>query len=101
LSDRDRVHIRKADTGLLEGGDDDRVHQLEVMPGCHLRNDSAVALVECSLRGDDARENSLLVDHRRAGVVAGGLDRQQRGHATEAPSATSNHMINASSPLSW
>ena len=72
----------------------------EVVTRGDLRDDTAVALMELRLRGDDVGEDPRTVDDRRAGVVAGRLERE-KSQATEAPSAASSHMISASSPLSW
>jgi hypothetical protein len=64
---------------------DDRVHELEVMPGRDLRHDAAVALVEPRLGGDHvAADLGPVVDDGRAGVVARGLDREDQALADYA-----------------
>ena len=60
--------------GLGERGVDDRVDQLEVVPGGDLGHDAAEALVGRRLRGDHVRADRAAVEHGRAGVVAGRLD---------------------------
>ena len=70
---------------------DHRRGQLEVMARGDLGNDAAEARVRGGLRGDHVGEDPRAVENRRAGVVAGGLDREDQ----------SSHMISASSPLSW
>ena len=88
---RDRLDLVERDARLGERGLDHRGGQLEVVAGGDLRDDAAEALVGGGLRGDHVGEDARAVEDRRAGVVAGGLDREDQ----------SSHMISASSPLSW
>ena len=99
LGDRDLVDLGEAGARLLERGGHHRVDQLEVVARGDLGDDSAVALVERSLGGDDVGEDPRPVDDGGAGVVARRFESEDQ--AIEAPSAASSHMIRASSPLSW
>jgi hypothetical protein len=79
---------------LLEGVVDDRVDELEVVARGDLRHHAAEAVVD-ALGGDDVGEDLAAVgDDGGAGVVAGGLERED--HA----GGVLRHMITASSPLS-
>ena len=90
---------------------DDEVDQLEVLARGDLRDDSAEAIVH-SLRGDHVRAQAPVgAEHRRAGVVAAALQREDRSYRPPSGLGTSSseprsvagvrHITIASSPLSW
>ena len=103
---RDGVHFLETQIGFLQSAAQHRLDQLQVLPRSDLRNDSAKASVQLGLRGDDVRaEVAGVVEERRGGLVAGGLDRQNHVLAVftfrPRPGRTlSRHMIKASSWLS-
>ena len=89
---------RELHLGLGQRRIDHRVDELEVMPRCDLRHHPAIARVSGSLRGDHVGADVTPIGDRGAGVVAGGLDREDQASTA---AVTSSHMIKASSPLSW
>ena len=129
---RERLGRREADEqradqpGALRGGDqldvvepdrprrssarcDDRVDELEVVARGDLGHDAAEVLVH-GLRGDHVGADApVAVDHRRARVVAAGLQREDAhtgpgvGHVLERARRVAGvrHITSASSPLSW
>jgi hypothetical protein len=86
----DRLDVVQAYPRLAERRLDHRRRQLEMLAGRDLGHDPAEALVGGGLRGDHVAEDALAVEHGGAGVVAGGLDRQQqvRAHSTHLSPAT-------------
>ena len=73
--------------GVVERRVDHRVDQLEVAARGDLGDDAAEAGVQLGLRGDDVAEHARAVEDGGAGVVAGGLDREDPAssrHALEA-----------------
>ena len=80
--DRERVDVAEPDLGLGERGVDDRVDELEVVAGGDLGHDAAEPGVRRGLRRDHVRADRGAVYDRRAGVVAGGLEREDHRHAT-------------------
>ena len=110
--DGDEVGVVERGARAVQGVVDDRVGQLEVVAGGHLRHHAAVEVVD-ALRGDDVRAHLAVVGHDgRARVVAARLDREYHGpNATGPALGTSSmrpssvagvrHMMSASSPLSW
>ena len=76
---RHRFDAVEIDPGLAQGGEHDRLDQLQVLAGRHLGNDPAVVIVRSGLRGDHVGEDPRPVEHGGAGVVTGGLDREDQG----------------------
>ena len=95
----DRVDIGERRARLAERGLDDGHDELEVAPRGDLGHDAAEARVQVGLRRADAPRDAAVAAHDgRAGVVAGGLDRED--HRPARPLGGSRHMISASSRLS-
>ena len=74
--DRDRVDPVEGAAGVVEGGVDDGIDQLEVPARGHLRDDPAEPGVQLGLRGDHGAEHARAIENGGAGVVAGRLDRE-------------------------
>jgi len=96
--DRDGIDAVQVGAGLVERRLDDRADQVEVVPGRDLGDDAPEPLVRSGLRRDDVGPDLAPVDHRGAGVVAGGLEGEYQAVTV---AAGSSHMMRASSPLSW
>ncbi len=95
----DGVDIGERRIRLAERGLDDGHDQLEVAPRGDLGHDAAEARVQVGLRRANCAVDGAVPAHDGgAGVVAGGLDRED--HRPERPLGGSRHMINASSRLS-
>ena len=107
LGDRDQLGVVERGARLGEGVVDDRVDELEVVARGDLGHDAAVAVVD-ALGGDDVRADLAGAgDHRRAGVVAGRLEREDHsgcafGTSSSGPRRVAGvrHITTASSPLS-
>jgi hypothetical protein len=94
LGDGHALDVVEGGAGAGERVIDDGVDELEVVARRDLRHHAAEARVH-ALRGDDVRADLARGgDDGGAGVVAGGLDRED--HAAGCV----RHMITASSPLS-
>ncbi len=77
VRDGDTLDAVERRPGALECLPQNRRNQLEVTPGCHLRNDSSVARMQLRLRRDDVGEHAAVVcDDCRGGLVARGFYRQ-------------------------
>ena len=103
LRDRERGDVAERHPGLGERGLDDRNDELEVPPRGDLGHDPAEARMQLVLRRPDARAHLAVARHDGgAGVVAGGLEREDHHPAAAGASALggSRHMIRASSRLS-
>ena len=107
LRDRDQLRVVERGAGAREGVVDDRVDELEVVAAGDLRHDAAVAVVD-ALGGDDVGADlAVAADHGGAGVVAGGLEREDHsgcalGTSSSEPRRVAGvrHITTASSPLS-
>ncbi len=82
--DRDRLDLAQLDLGLGERRLDHRRGQFEVVARGDLGDDAAEVGVRGGLRGDQVREDPRPVEHGRAGVVAGGLDRENQAGLSRA-----------------
>ena len=107
--DGHEVNLFERDLRGTEGFVDHAPDQLEVVTGCDLGNDAAVASVDALRRDDVGRDRSVRCDDRRARVVAAGLERKDH-ETVGGPSLSwvatdstppSLHMMSASSPVSW
>ena len=97
--DGDALDVRQLGAGLAERLADHRRDELEVPPGCDLRDDPSVARVEIGLRGDDVGANLAVVgDQRRRRLVTRRLEPENQ--ALAGSRTGSFHMIKASSRLS-
>ena len=104
---RDERDVVERRARLAQRVVDDRVDELEVMARGDLRHDPAEAVVH-ALGGDDRGQHLAGVgDDRRAGVVAGGLEREDQvgeafGTSSSEPRSVAGvrHITTASSPLS-
>ena len=104
-----QLDLVQAAAGPRQGLVDDGVDQLEVVARGDLGHDPAEAGV-LLLGGDHVgADRAVLLQDRRAGVVAAGLERED-AHGGEALGTSSSdparvagvrHMTSASSPLSW
>src|SRR5262249_9417706 len=78
--------VVERDVRLAQRADDGRRERAHVTARGELGNDAAIAAVHGVLRCNDARANRAVDEHRRGGVVARALDRQQLpGCATAVP----------------
>ena len=107
LRDRDERDVVERRAGPRERVVDHGVDELQVMARGDLRHDAAERVVH-ALRGDDVGQHLARGrHHRRARVVAGGLEREDHtgeafGTSSSEPRSVAGvrHMITASSPLS-
>ena len=92
----DRYELDVVEGGLRAGERvvDDGVDELEVVARGDLRHDAAEAVVHPLARDHVRADLAGSGDDRGAGVVAGGLEREDHAGGCE------RHMITASSPLS-
>ena len=74
--DRHRLDLVERGARLAQGSLDHRRGQLEVVAGGDLRHDAPEPLMGGGLGGDHIGEDARAVEHGRAGVIAGGLDRR-------------------------
>jgi hypothetical protein len=89
LRDGHEVDVVESRAGAGQRVVDDVVDELEVMTGRDLGHDAAVAVVHALRRDDVGAHLPVPRGHRRAGVVAAGLERQdhsakRRGRAESA-----------------
>ena len=86
LGHRDRGEVGEARPRLLHGGLDDRDDVLDVVARGELRHDPSVRGVDRGLARHDVREDPpAVLDDRGRGLVAGGLDPEDEGHAGYSP----------------
>jgi len=73
---RDRLDVLQRNARFRQRCLDHRHRQLQMVARSHLGDDAAEAGVRLVLRGDHVGEDARPVDDGSAGVIAGGLDRE-------------------------
>jgi hypothetical protein len=82
--DRDRLDLLQPHPGLAQRRLDHRRGQFEVLSRGDLGDDAAEGGV-LGLRGDQVDDDPRPIEDGGAGVVAGGLDREDHGHPPVCP----------------